>query len=548
MAVVSGLNLRLFLVLLVAVLAGYGAWQNRGRRGSKSLTAFLAVLAALVAAHLLAHLTTGWLQILAIKLRWTGLFALPFFVLAFALVFTRRDHLLTRQALAALFAVPLFIAVFLWTPTVLSLFGIGIEATAVRAFLNEEGLIYIITLAVAYLALLAASALLLFHSYQVHDRFRRQQWVLAGGILVLWLGTAIEVFGVAPEVHVHWVQNSFLVFGLAVLWAVYRGGVTDITPLARSRIIETLDVAIIVIDDRGTVTDINPAAERLLTDGEQPVVGAPVSEVLADQPGLLDAFEGSSEGQIELGSDGDQRVVSPTVTPLEDSNGKEIGRVILLYDVTELRRQRDELRRKNERLDEFAKVVSHDLRNPLSVALARLDLAAEGSGNEELDRVESSLRQMATLIDDLFDLATAGEDIGTLEGLELAAVVEGSWRRVQTGDAELINETERSVQADKTRLQQLLTNLLQNAVEHGGDAVTVRVGDLPDGFYVEDDGPGIPADSQEEVLEPGYSTTADGTGFGLSIVRDVAQAHGWEITVTERDQGGARFEFTGIEG
>jgi len=116
--------------------------------------------------------------------------------------------------------VPSFVAVFLWTPTVLSLFGIGIEATAVRAFLNEEGPIYLFALAVAYLALLAASALLLFHSHQVHVRFRRQQWVLAGGILVLWLGTAIEVFGVAQQVHVHWVQDSFLVFGLAVPWAV----------------------------------------------------------------------------------------------------------------------------------------------------------------------------------------------------------------------------------------------------------------------------------------------------------------------------------------
>jgi len=66
------------------------------RRGSKSLPGFLAVLAALVAAHLVAHLTTGWLELLSIKLRRTGLFALPFFLLAFALVFTCRDQLLTR--------------------------------------------------------------------------------------------------------------------------------------------------------------------------------------------------------------------------------------------------------------------------------------------------------------------------------------------------------------------------------------------------------------------------------------------------------------------
>lgn len=546
MTVLSGLNLRLLLVFIIAVLAGFGAWQNRERRGSKSLTAFLAVLAVLVAAHLLAHLA-GPFELLFIKLRWTGLFALPFFVLTFALVFTRRDGLLTPLGLVAVFAVPAFVAIFLWTPTVLGLVGVGIDETVVMAFLNEEGPIYIFTLAVAYLALLAASALLLHHSYQVHSRFRRQQWILAGGILVLWLGTAIEVFGFVRQVHVHWVQNSFLVFGLAVLWSVYRGGVTDISPTARSRIIETLDVAIIVIDDRGYITDMNPAAERLLTADDRQIVGASVSEVLADQPSLLDAFDGNSDEQIELGPAGDRRVVSPNVTPLEGPNGDEIGRVMLLYDVTELRRQRDELHRKNERLDEFAKVVSHDLRNPLSVALARLDLAKEDSESEHLEQVESSLEQMATMIDDLFDLATAGEDIGSLEPLDLAAIVEGCWRRVQTGDAELINETDITVQADKTRLQQLLTNLIQNAIEHGGNAVTVRVGNLDDGFYVEDDGLGIPADPEGEVLEPGYSSSQDGTGFGLSIVRDVAHAHGWEISVNESDQGGARFEFIGVE-
>ena len=144
-------------------------------------------------------------------------------------------------------------------------------------------------------------------------------------------------------------------------------------------------------------------------------------------------------------------------------------------------------------------------------------------------------------------MATAGEDIGTHDGLDLAAIVEGCWRRVQTGDAELINETERTVQADKPRLQQLLRNLIQNAVEHGGDAVTVRVGDLTDGFDVDDDGPGIPVDSPEEVLEPGHSLGSGGTGFGLSIVRDVARAHSWALTLTESSTGGARFEFTGVE-
>jgi signal transduction histidine kinase len=85
-------------------------------------------------------------------------------------------------------------------------------------------------------------------------------------------------------------------------------------------------------------------------------------------------------------------------------------------------------------------------------------------------------------------------------------------------------------------------------VEHGGSDVTVRVGTLDDrpGFYVEDDGPGIPEEVREEVFDRGVTTDDDGTGFGLAIVREIAEAHGWTVRATESDAGGARFEFTGV--
>jgi len=74
--------------------------------------------------------------------------------------------------------------------------------------------------------------------------------------------------------------------------------------------------------------------------------------------------------------------------------------------------------------------------------------------------------------------------------------------------------------------------------------VTVRVGRYGErGIYVEDDGPGIPADKRDDVLEPGHSSRRGGTGFGLTIVKRIVEAHGWELSVTEGTDGGARFEF-----
>ncbi|MEF8894421.1 sensor histidine kinase, partial [Halodesulfurarchaeum sp.] len=144
-------------------------------------------------------------------------------------------------------------------------------------------------------------------------------------------------------------------------------------------------------------------------------------------------------------------------------------------------------------------------------------------------------------------LARAGEAVGEREPVDLAELGQSCWHNVETKSGELLIDTDAVVRADKTRLQQLVENLFSNAVEHGGDKVTVTVSTLDDGFYLEDDGPGIPEAERDEVIEAGYSSREEGTGFGLSIVKEIVEAHDWEIRVTEGADGGARFEITGVE-
>lgn len=121
------------------------------------------------------------------------------------------------------------------------------------------------------------------------------------------------------------------------------------------------------------------------------------------------------------------------------------------------------------------------------------------------------------------------------------------WANVATPDATVQVTATRSIRADPTRVQQLLENLFRNAREHGGEEVTVTVGDLSDGLYLEDDGPGIPEQGRDEIFTMGYSTTAKGTGFGLNIVKQVVDAHGWSISATNGASGGARFKIRDVE-
>jgi signal transduction histidine kinase len=247
--------------------------------------------------------------------------------------------------------------------------------------------------------------------------------------------------------------------------------------------------------------------------------------------------------------------------PVPSEEGTEA--VLLVgQDVTDWTRHERLLERQNRRLDEFTSVVSHDLRSPLAVASGHLELARADCDSDHLDYVERALVRMERLVVDLRTLARQGDDIGTLDSVDLSELVRRCWTNVETGDARLRLDGELTFRADRSRVGQLFENLFRNSVEHAstdgrlttgddaGEPLTVTVGPLPDGngFFVEDDGPGIPPDEREAAFEAGHSTAEDGTGFGLRIVEAVGDAHGWDVSVVTGRAGGARFEITGVDG
>jgi len=207
-------------------------------------------------------------------------------------------------------------------------------------------------------------------------------------------------------------------------------------------------------------------------------------------------------------------------------------------------------------LERFAEVLTHDLRSPLNAAEAQVDiLRSEATGGEEwLDRLEDVHDRMADIVDDVRTLVSGDRHVGDPERIDLNAAVEDTWAATvddRRCDAELtVTGDLGAVAADPKRLCRLFENLFENAVRHVGDGVAVTVSPLADGdgVAVEDDGPGIPPEARDRVFEYGYTTASAGTGFGLNIVAAAAEAHGWEVGVTEGTEGGARFEITGMDG
>ncbi len=212
-----------------------------------------------------------------------------------------------------------------------------------------------------------------------------------------------------------------------------------------------------------------------------------------------------------------------------------------------IRRREHELSRENRRLERFTTIVSHDLRTPLTVAAGRVDLAAEQSDSDHLQIAADALDRMESLIEELLALAREGELVDGETPVHLRSLVEACWQDIEWPESNLSVETDAVILADEARLRQLLENLLRNAVEHGGTDVSVTVGATEDGFYVADDGPGLPDGDSDRLFEPGYTTSERGTGFGLSIVGEVVEAHGWSIDAGGSAADGARFDVDGVE-
>jgi len=252
-------------------------------------------------------------------------------------------------------------------------------------------------------------------------------------------------------------------------------------------------------------------------------------------------------------------------------------------------------------VDQVSSVISHDLRNPLDVAKAHLQAARETGDPEHFESVADAHDRMEGIIRDVLTLTREESVVEPSEQVPIETAVTDAWGSVDTGRAALdLSDPLPTVTADPDRVRRLFENLFRNSVEHGstgnraepGDSVehgstssrpgaddnrpqagdgeavdsvehgsesddrssergdemtpggdlTITVGGLADGFYVADDGPGVPPEERELVFEPGYSTQDGGTGLGLAIVERIVAAHDWEMTLTTADRGGARFE------
>ncbi|SDY35578.1 sensor histidine kinase [Halobellus clavatus] len=269
-----------------------------------------------------------------------------------------------------------------------------------------------------------------------------------------------------------------------------------------------------------------------------------------------------------VGPDGETKFFKTTRIPFETTERNKEAVLGYARDVTDLKEYEQELEdtkrrleQSNEKLDQFAGVVSHDLQNPLHVILGYVSLLDSDDDNQEyIEAIEQSATRMEDIITDLLKLSRVGQDIEEPETVSLATVARDSWDNIKIDGTDLNLRVPEgaTVKADRSRLMNVFENLFRNAREHNNPPLTIRVGILNSGtpgdhsesltgFFIEDTGDGIPQEQHDEIFDHGYTTNTDGTGFGLSIVKEVVEAHGWSLSHCDGEDGGARFEISDVD-
>jgi PAS domain S-box-containing protein len=296
-----------------------------------------------------------------------------------------------------------------------------------------------------------------------------------------------------------------------------------------------------VVDADGRVRYESPSVEEVLGYEQGSTVGrSPLGYVHPDDRervterfyrALADPEAAPTMEYRYRTADGDWVWLESRTRPLPDDVA--VGRLLVnSRDVSERKARERRLADRNERLDRFAGIVSHDLRNPLSVIRGSMEMARLKGDTDPLERGERAVDRIDRLVSELLTLARQGSGIDEPTEFDLEGVVRDAWATAGSGDATLVVGADARVRGDRGRLRQALENLFRNAVEHACEAdadLTVAASATDEGMVVADDGPGIDPAHREEAFEPGFTTSPDGTGYGLDIVREIVESHGWTV-------------------
>ncbi|WP_411274622.1 histidine kinase N-terminal 7TM domain-containing protein [Daejeonella sp.] len=510
-----------------------------------------------------------------INLEYLGVSFMPACWFFFIVKFTGRDEWISKRNLALVLVIPIVTLLLVWTNDYHHLHykNISIDSSGPFPLLTiERGPWYFVHTFYFYVMLLWGIALLVDKYRKADKVFKKQNLIILIAAFIPWIANLLYFFGVRPEGHIDITPFAFIGTVLLLSMGLVRFRLLDIIPIARERVLESMQEGLLVADNKDRIVDLNREIKSLLSIGEPNLIGKELSYILPQQPDLYEMIKTRAGGlmQIEIIKNDVPLYLEMTLSPMYEEKDVYSGIIILCRDIThrvnmdkQVRIQAKQLLALNKLKDKLFSIISHDLRSPLHNLLDLLKMIDDHLITPQefsilLPQLSRNVGYTSGLLENLLFWSRSQLQGEVIKPVEIRVrqicenIIDLFERVVTEKQIVLVNkiEPDSTIYADQDMIQLVIRNLISNAVKFSNRGGTINLSSFSDGHItrvcVEDDGVGISDDHLPKIFEIETFTTRgtdneQGTGLGLLLSKDFIEKNHGRIWIESKLNEGSKF-------